>query len=300
MASAVKYWLITDTHFCETTHGHYKRISEWCNRPIDFNEKLRWIDVISEVAFLVMDLHDRKQPKLANHFLNSYLEVTGDYASLTLLPFYLCYRAMVRAKVAILRLQQPGLDATDKTLLFDEFESYLELAKNYHQQAPAKLIIMHGVSASGKSTVSRQLVDILGAIRLRSDVERKRLVSGALQNNASDNINSGLYSEKVSKQTYAKLLELAEQLIRNGFSVIVDAAFLQHKQREPFQNLAESLNIPFFIVETTAPAEVLRQRIVQRKNDVSDADLSVLEYQLENLQQLSKKEAIGINFLVTT
>lgn len=269
---------------------------------IEFNENLRWIDVISEVAFLVMDLHDRKQTKLANRFLNSYLELTGDYSGLVILPFYLSYRAMVRAKVAILRLRQPDIDTTDKKLLLKEFETYLELAQSYIQRSTPKLIIMRGVSASGKSTISQQLVDKLGAIRLRSDVERKRLVSEPEKQNKSVQINKGLYSEKVTEQTYAKLLELADSLMRAGFSVIIDAAFLQHQQRKPFQQLAERLNVRYFIVETTAPAKVLRRRIVQRKNNVSDADLNVLEYQLKNWEPLLTEEiskTLSINSLET-
>jgi len=257
---------------------------------IEFNENLRWIDVISEVAFLVMDLQDRKQFKLANRFLNSYLEKTGDYAGLSILPFYLCYRAMVRAKVAILRLHQAGLSEKDKIQLFEEFETYLKLANGYSQLKKEKLIIMRGVSASGKSTVSQLLVDELGAIRLRSDVERKRLMNVDKSQSASDKINTGLYSQGVSEKTYARLLSLASQVITSGFTVIVDAAFLKHQQRKDFQALAERLAIQYIIVEMTAPEETLKQRIVARKNDVSDADLEVLEFQLNNWTPLHTDE----------
>jgi len=257
---------------------------------IEFNESLRWIDVISEVAFLVMDLQDRKQFKLANRFLNSYLEKTGDYAGLSVLPFYLCYRAMVRAKVAILRLHQTGLSKKDKVQLFEEFESYLELAKAYSQSQKNKLIIMRGVSASGKSTASQLIVDELGAIRLRSDVERKRLMTIDSNQQTSDKINTGLYSQEVSEKTYARLLSLADKIIAAGFTVIVDAAFLQYEQRKDFQLLAEKLAVPYIIVEMTAPAETLKQRIVARKNDVSDADLEVLEFQLKNWVPLHTDE----------
>ena len=257
---------------------------------IEFNESLRWIDVISEVAFLVMDLQDRQQFQLANRFLNSYLEKTGDYSGLSILPFYLCYRAIVRAKVSILRLHQEGLSKEDKIKLFDEFESYLELAKTYSQRGKVKLIIMRGVSASGKSTVSQLIVDNLGAIRIRSDVERKRLVDVDSGQRMSDKINTGLYSENVSEKTYAKLLSLASKTIEAGFTVIVDAAFLKFEQRKDFQVLAKSLGIAYIIVELTAPIEILKQRIVARKNNVSDADLEVLEFQLKNWEPLHNEE----------
>ena len=257
---------------------------------IEFNAQLRWIDVISEVAFLVMDLQDRQQHQLANRFLNSYLEATGDYAGLTVLPFYLCYRALVRAKVDALRLEQKNLSVEERLQTNLEFESYLELAKDYTKDTSAKLIIMRGLSASGKSTVSQQLLDAMGYIRIRSDVERKRLFAIDSSDSASSTVDTGIYSAQASQQTYTKLIELASQVINAGYSVIIDAAFLKHEQREPFQQLAQRLNVSYIILEISAPVEILRQRIIDRKNDVSDADLSVLEHQLANWQTLLEDE----------
>ena len=257
---------------------------------IEFNAKLSWIDVISEIAFLIMDLQHRHQHQLANRFLNSYLENTGDYAGLSTLPFYLCYRALVRAKVNALRLEQKDLSAQEKNKTIDEFESYIQLAAGYTQQPAPKLIIMRGLSASGKSTVSQKLLDELGAIRIRSDVERKRLFGITATDTASDKIDAGIYTADASQKTYTKLIELASAIIKAGYSVIVDAAFLTHEQRKPFQKLAEQLEAPYVILEVTAPAELLRQRIKQRKNDVSDADLVVLEHQLANQKTLHKDE----------
>jgi len=262
---------------------------------IEFNPALRWIDVMSEVAFLVMDLQDRQQPELANRFLNTYLEITGDYAGLTLLPYYLCYRALVRAKVDALRLEQKNTSTEENAQLRIEFNSYLKLATGYTQRPKRKLIIMRGVSASGKTTVSQQLLDVLGAIRIRSDVERKRLFNINLTSRVSNEhhvnkIDAGLYSPQASQQTYNKLLELSVEIIHAGYSVIVDAAFLKQQQRNPFRLLAESLNVQYIIIEILAPPEILRQRIVERKGDVSDADLAVLEYQLANWQPLDEDE----------
>ena len=257
---------------------------------IEFNANLRWIDVISEVAFLVMDLQSRQQQPLANRFLNSYLEATGDYAGLKVLPFYLCYRALVRAKVDALRLEQKNLTPQERAQSLAEFESYLELASGYVKAAKPKLIIMRGLSASGKSTVSQQLLDAAGMIRIRSDVERKRLFDIAATTRAADDIDTGIYTAQASEQTYAKLLELASKVVSAGYSVIVDAAFLKYEQRLPFQQLAESLAVPCIILEVTAPPEVLRQRIIARKNDVSDAGLAVLEHQLNSWQPLHEEE----------
>ena len=253
---------------------------------IEFNAHLRWIDVISEVAFLVMDLQDRQQPHLANRFLNSYLEATGDYAGLAILRFYLCYRALVRAKVDALRLAQKNISEQGRQQTLTEFESYLRLASTYTLASTPELIIMRGLSASGKSTVAQQLVDATGMIRIRSDVERKRLFFMPLTLNAkaSHKIDAGIYSPQASLQTYSKLIELVSLVINAGYSVIVDAAFLKYEQRVPFRRLAESLGIAYTILQVSAPEEILRQRIVEKRHDVSDADLAVLEHQIVNWQ----------------
>jgi uncharacterized protein len=260
---------------------------------IEFNPEFSWIDVISEVAFLVMDLQSRNQALLANRFLNAYLERTGDYDGLVLLDFYLCYRAMVRAKVAALRVEQEHSSEQQHQTL-SEFESYLELATGYAVSSEPVLCIMHGLSASGKSTISQMLVDSLGMIRLRSDVERKRLFDRVHKDDAGNGINQGLYSEQASIRTYHHLQGVARSLIESGYSVIVDAAFLKHEQRRAFQQLAASLSVPFRIIHVSASHESLRQRIVARTNDVSDADLAVLEHQISQFQPFLADEQVNI------
>ena len=296
--------------FIRQCHGdmHLRNLLWLDNKPmafdcIEFNPKLSWIDVISEIAFLIMDLQHRQQHQLASRFLNTYLEVTGDFAGLSLLPYYLCYRALVRAKVNVLRLVQINITADVRKQSLAALESYLHLAAAYTQQQTAKLIIMRGLSASGKSTISQQLLETLGAIRIRSDVERKRLYDIDSKKNAAydktpGKIDSGIYCAQASLQTYKKLADLAEEIIRAGYSVIVDAAFLKHEQRKPFQLLAKRLAVTYIIMEITAPAEVLRQRINKRKHDISDADITVLEHQLASWQALQKDEsnsAVSIN-----
>ena len=274
-----------DMHLRNMLWLHDKPMAFDC---IEFNPELSWIDVISEIAFLVMDCQYRQQPQLANRFLNSYLEATGDYKGIEVLPYYLCYRAMVRAKVNILRYEQAGISNEEKQKAVVEFESYIDLATSYTQPKATRLIIMRGMSASGKSTISQQLVDTLGIIRIRSDVERKRLFG--VTTNSQNNIDSGIYSAQASEKTYDKLAKLAASIINAGYSVIIDAAFLKYKQRQVFQQLAEHLNISFVILEILASAETLRQRIKQRKNDISDADLNVLNHQLESHQPLHQDE----------
>ena len=291
--------------FVRECHGdmHLRNLIWLDNRPmafdcIEFNASLRWIDVMSEAAFLVMDLQSRRQYELANCFLNSYLELTGDYAGLAVLPFYLCYRALVRAKVDTLRFEQKALIDREKEQLRIELESYLHLATGYIQPSAPRLIIMHGLSASGKSTVSGKLLEKIGAIRIRSDVERKRLFDIELADSAASKIDSGIYSKHSSQKTYAKLVELASVVISAGYSVIIDAAFLKREQRQFFESLAKHLGVSYIILETTAPTELLRQRVAEKRHDVSDADIAVLEHQISNRQPLYEDEtalAISVN-----
>src|SRR6185503_3587402 len=160
---------------------------------IEFNSGLRWIDVMSEVAFLVMDLMDRGAEPLAWRFLNCYLEATGVYSSLSVLRFYLVYRALVRAKVHLLRSRQPDLDAAEAVRLENAYRSYLALAQRCTRVGRPAILLMHGFSGCGKSTLAAQLAQTLGAIRIRSDVERKRLHGLSATARTRPEIASGLY-----------------------------------------------------------------------------------------------------------
>ena len=257
---------------------------------IEFNPGLRWIDVISEIAFLVMDLQDRDQPVLAQRFLNHYLENTGDYAGLPVLPFYLVYRAMVRAKVDAIRGGQVGIDTGEGERADEEFVSYLHLARTYTHRAGARLVITRGLSACGKSTISAQLMQMPRCIRIRSDVERKRLFGFDAHTRGGEGIGAGIYSEDASHRTYAHLAELAAAVLDAGYTAIIDAAFLQRWQRQLFRELAQRRALPFVILDITASMESLRKRIVDRSGDASDADLAVLEHQFSSPAPLAQDE----------
>ncbi|WP_445371871.1 AAA family ATPase [Methylomonas sp. HW2-6] len=242
---------------------------------IEFAPELRWIDTINDTAFMVMDLLQRGRGDLAYRFLNAYLEHNGDYAGLGLLRFYLSYRATVRAKVAGFRLAQSGDPAAKRECL-----AYLELASSCLTQRKPALIVMHGLPGSGKSRVAQWLSQRYRLIRLRSDVERKRLFG--LQPLASSHsaIGGGIYQADASRQTYDRLLELSRNLLAAGFGVIVDAGFLQYDQRRPFRELATQIGAGFALVSVEAEPATLHQRIIERQaagNDASEAGLEVLE-----------------------
>jgi aminoglycoside phosphotransferase family enzyme/predicted kinase len=260
---------------------------------LEFNESLRWIDVASEVAFVTMDLEDRGRPDLAYRFLNGYIEATGDYGLLGLLPFYLTYRATVRAKVAGIRLEQSHLLPEEVQHVREEFGSYLDLATRYTRPSPPRLFITHGVSGSGKSAGTQQVIEAIGAIRLRSDVERKRLFGLDPLERSTDHSALGLYAPAVTQRTYAHLAQQAARVVQAGFSAVIDATFLQRAQRDAFQRLAATLGVPFTILAFQARDETLRHRVARRSaqaNDASEADLAVLQGQLAAREPLAADE----------
>ena len=291
--------------FIRECHGdlHLRNLAWHENKPLafdclEFNENFRWIDIISEIAFLIMDLDVHHQPELAQHFLNKYLELTGDYQGSSVLRFYLVYRVMVRAKVDAIRAAQAGISQQESEEANAEIANYLQLALTYTQHIKPFIIITHGMSASGKSTITQSLLEKIGAIRIRADVERKRLFNINPEQNSSSNIQQGIYSKQATDQTYQKLLDLTECVIDAGYPVIVDATFSTLKQRTLFKKFAEQKNVHFIILNFIASEETLKQRIRNRKNDVSDADITVLENQILNWQPMEQNEgdyAVSIN-----
>lgn len=249
---------------------------------LEFNADLRWIDVISEVAFVVMDLEYRRRPDLASQFLNSYLSASGDYAGLELLPLYLVYRAMVRAKVACIRARQSEESGVDATAV----DEHLLLARTYTRLARARLIITHGVSGSGKSWLAAQIARLLPAIHIRSDVERDRV-------SMPDGKASLKYSTSNIERVYARLLNLAKLIVNAGFPVIVDATFLRCNQRRPFFRLAVETRVPVHVLDLKCPNRVLQSRVAQRLatgSDPSEATLEVLAAQLGAVESLTTEE----------
>ena len=259
---------------------------------IEFNADFRWTDVMNEVAFLMMDLLDHGLPRLAFRFLNAYLETTGDYGGLRVLRFYLVYRALVRAKVSCLRAHQTGLARAEKSEVEHAYRRRLQLAGRLSTHAHAALLIMHGLSGSGKTTVAQNLLEALGAVRLRSDVERKRLFGMAPQARSGSGLGSGLYAPDANERTYARLGELARGALAARYPVIVDAAFLRRAERDRFAALARDAGASFLIAACSALPATLRKRVLAREaRDASEAGLAVLERQMASAQAPAPEEA---------
>jgi len=260
---------------------------------IEFCPSLRWIDTLSEVAFLMMDLEAHGRRDLAFVFLSAYLEAGGDYAGIGLLPFYLVYRAVVRAKVSLLRSRQPGLTPKLKTQAVAGYQRYIAVAAAYARESRGAVVITHGYSGSGKTTLARQLLASLGAVLVRSDVERKRLHGLVALARATAANGAGIYTEDETSRTYAQLLTHAKNVVQAGYPVIVDATFLRTAHRAAFHALAIALGVPFAIVHVEATPAELRTRLLARAAggaDASDATLQVLEAQIREGDALSSEE----------
>jgi aminoglycoside phosphotransferase family enzyme/predicted kinase len=269
---------------------------------IEFNPGLRWIDTMSELAFLTMDLAEAGEHALSRRLLNRYLEVTGDYGGLRLLPLYQVYRALVRAKVSAIQLGQAPGNEPDSVRCTADLGRYLDLALACSARHRPRLFITHGLSGSGKTWLGHLLREHLPVIQLRSDIERKRLFG--VPERAREVLAQGqrLYGAEATQRTYRRLLTLANDLIASGFSVLVDATFLTREQRAPFLALAGALGCRCRILVLQAPMHVLRERIHARHQqglDASDADLDVLGLQIARLEPLSDAEHRQALFLNT-
>ena len=267
---------------------------------IEFDARLRWIDVMSDVAFTVMDLEHHRLPRLAARFLNAYLEETGDYAGLRMLRFYAVYRAMVRAKIACIREHQR--DPETEADAHQEFIERLALAGRLTLRAAPVLVLMHGLSGSGKTTASQLLLEALGAVRVRSDVERKRLHGLSAHARSASGTGTGLYAPDESRRTYAHLAVLAHEVLAAGYPVIVDAASLARAERDRFRGAARAAGAAFELVACVAPGDVLRARIGERARagaDASEAGPEVLALQDATCEPLAGDERVHCTILDT-
>ena len=248
---------------------------------IEFSEDLRRIDVVCDIAFLLMDLVAKDRSDLAAHFLNRYLEHCGDYAGVALLDMYFVYRCLVRAKVAVIGSQECDVEK-ERLRHIAAADRYCRIALQQTSKPAATLIIMFGLSGSGKTWVSERLMAALPAIRLRSDVERKRLSGLSETADSGSDINKGIYTEHSSRDVYDHLLKLAKTILTARHNVILDAAFLHAADRNLALKMADSCGFAAVIVAVHAPISLMQERLKERGHnavDASDAGLDVLEYQ---------------------
>jgi hypothetical protein len=284
-------------------HGdlHLRNMCLWYDKVllfdrIEFNEPFRFVDVIYDVAFVVMDLDARGSRDFGNAFLNTYMEQTGDWEGLQLLPLYLSRQAYVRAKVTSFLLDDPEIPEIVKQEAVDNAANYYRLAWEYTQKGEGKLMMMSGLSGSGKTTVAKEIARKLGAIHLRSDAVRKHL-AGIGVNQKGD---ESLYTPQMSEKTYNRLLELGTRLAAQGFPVILDAKYDRQGLRQRVISQATEQNIPFQILHCDAPMEVLRDRVSGRTGDISDATPDLLAQQQAKAEDFTEAEKAHVVSIDTT
>jgi aminoglycoside phosphotransferase family enzyme/predicted kinase len=254
---------------------------------LEFSEAFRWIDVADEVAFLVADLEARGCREHAHAFLGGWTAGSGDFAAYRVLSLYQAHRALVRAKVAALGEAGPS---------HRELESNLAVARAALVLRKPFVVLLTGLSGSGKTWLASRLAPRLGAVHLRSDVERKRL-AGLTETARTDSpVQRGLYAPGTSARVYEHLAACAEAVLGGGYPVIVDAAFGRRDDRARFLALADRLGLPLRLLDCRASPEVLRERITRRRalaTDASEAGLEVLQWQQKHHEPVALEEGLA-------
>lgn len=268
---------------------------------IEFNESLRWIDVANDIAFLAMDLHARGRPDLAARVVNAWVEAADDHAATAVLPLYLVYRGIVRAAVAAIRHTQAVAagDTAAAEAAHHESDRYLDLAVALTAPGRPRLFVTTGVSGTGKTSLAARLVDACGAIRLRSDVERKRLAGMAATDRPTDEDHArDLYGAEMTARVYRRLATLAATVLQAGRSVVVDATCNTREQRDLLAAVARDAGVPLVWLELDVPAEFVLARVAARQaanTDASDASLDVVRSQLASRQPITPEEVGAVS-----
>jgi len=260
---------------------------------IEFDPALRFIDVVSDIAFLTMDLAERGRADLRLTALQSWVETLGDCAGLRLLPYYESYRALVRAKVAALGALQTPAGGGPREAAVRTCTRYLDWASSRLAPRRPVLLVTCGLSGSGKTWLARQVAPGLGALHVRSDVERKRLAGLGPHEDSRSAPDAGIYTPQFNTRTYARLAECAAAALAGGESMVVDAAFLRRAERRQFLDLAAEGAATVAVLHCRAPQDVLRRRVTERsasRSDASEAGLEVLARQPSYWEDFDERE----------
>jgi aminoglycoside phosphotransferase family enzyme/predicted kinase len=262
---------------------------------LEFDPAFRWIDVADEIAFLLADLEVQGHRIHAYAFLSGYLAQSGDYEACRVLDLYKAHRALVRAKVTALTASQDDAcdDLSEGRI---RYEAYLNGAHTALGSRKPQLLLMAGLSGSGKTSLANRLAPLLEAIHLRSDVERKRLAGLSETVRSRSAIEQGLYEPKARTRVYEHLAQCAEHVLCGGNSVIVDATFDRHVHRALFRDLAARLGVDLRLIYCRAPPGVLRRRVAERfarGTDASEADLTVLRWQEAHAEPVFADEGLS-------
>ncbi len=268
---------------------------------IEFNERFRYGDVASDLAFLAMDLDFSGYPEVASDLLNAYVHYTDDQDVFTVLDFYKCYRAVVRAKVNCFRLEQGGLNNKEKETLLNETHRYMELACRYATRFCRKAVwVVCGMPASGKSSIAAKLARTLGVKVFNSDIVRKQLFGLQPGDQMDVPFEEGIYSKEATSLTYEKLLMLAHEEIKQGHSVILDATYSRQQHRREVIRFAKDMDVNVIFVECKCPEAELKKRLLERKSGSAVSDARIhhfrqLKLRFEPLNEVGSEMHICVN-----
>jgi aminoglycoside phosphotransferase family enzyme/predicted kinase len=259
---------------------------------IEFNEEFRYGDAASEMAFISMDLDFLGAPLLSEYLVTSFQLLTQDPELLRLLPLYKGYRACVRGKVESLKSRESEVPEAERSEAKRRARRYFHLAHRYASgPLPPALLIVCGLVGSGKSTIARSIGARTGYQILNSDVIRKQLAGIPLTSHSTEGYGKGLYNESFNALTYDTLLKQAEECLKSGRGVIVDATFKDPQDRRKFMELSSRLPVPVLFVECRASEEKALERLKQRQQrtaEVSDATVAVYLRQREEFVPLTE------------
>jgi uncharacterized protein len=252
---------------------------------VEFSAEFRQVDVLDELAFLAMECDFLGAPQVGQRLIEAYEEQASDAPPPPLLPFYKAYRACVRAKVAALRARQADDDARATSLTMAR--RYLELAAEYAAAiGPPRLIVVRGVSGTGKSTLARELARRLGCELLQTDVVRQQLF-GRPEERSSDE-QAAVYQPERRGQVYEEMFRRAQTLLSDGVSVVLDGTFLKADLLGQARQAAAEAVVPLAVVECHCPPEVAKERISSRLalgRDASEAGPPLHDRQLEQREE---------------
>lgn len=269
---------------------------------IEFNERFRYIDIASDIAFLAMDLDFNDYYSFSKFFVSEMSKVMKDDSIYEVLDFYKCYRAFVRGKVESIKALESEVPANERKLAFKKAESYFKLALKYALFGSGSVIIVtFGLIGSGKSTFAELFSEELSCEIVSSDIVRKKISGIPSKERKYEEYGSGIYSKDITERTYQELFDRAQKITKNGRPVILDASFSKRKWRECLIDRANSLDTPLYFLQTRAPKDVIEQKLLRRerqRTSVSDGRLEIFDRficEFEEPTELRRKNLITID-----
>jgi aminoglycoside phosphotransferase family enzyme/predicted kinase len=268
---------------------------------IEFNDRMRWIDTASDLAFILMDLEHKGSIHLADKLLESYFEKAADPNIVELLSFYKCYRAFVRGKIESFLIDDSSVLKVDRERIKSRAKSYFDLARRYaNSEVDPEIILIGGLMGTGKTTLATQISRNRGHVRVSTDEARKSHFGLPTETHLYDRYGEGIYDKKSNKVTYEKLYSIASRNLNKGHSVVVDASFSDKNERQRFYSLGAKLNLPIKFVLCSAPEEVIKKRLLDREKSgrgPSDGRWDLYEDQKRSYHPLdqSKEQYIEID-----